>query len=325
MRAIVVATAGGPEVMTIGEVPIPTPGAGSVLVRQSVAGINYIDTSVRGGRIPHALPFTPGREGIGIVTALGAGVTEFAVGDRVGYSETPDWGGYAEYNVVPTGELVPIPADIDDAVAAALMLQGITAHYLTHTTFPLGPQHTILAHAAAGGVGSILVQLAKLRGARVIATAGGAAKVALARGDGADEVIDYTTTTDFAADVRRLTDGVGVDVVYDAVGAPTFEGSMASLRRRGMLIMYGAAGGRIPPLDIQRLGSAGSLFVTRPTATDYKREKPELLGRVNDLFAAVKSGKLNVRIGGRYPLADAAAAHRALEARETNGKLVLDI
>jgi NADPH2:quinone reductase len=324
MRAIVIAAAGGPEVMTLGERPIPTPGPGSALVRQTVAGINYIDTSVRGGRIPHALPFTPGREGIGTIAALGEGVTEFAVGDRVGYSETPDWGGYAEYNVVPTGELVPIPPDVDDAVAAALMLQGITAHYLTHTTFPLGPQHTILAHAAAGGVGSLLVQLAKLRGARVIATAGGAEKVALARANGADEVIDYTTT-EFAPEVRRLTDGVGVDVVYDAVGAATFDGSIASLRRRGMLIMYGAASGRIPPLDIQRLGTAGSLFITRPTATDYKREKSELLGRVSDLFTAVKSGGLNVRIGGRYPLADAAEAHRALEARETTGKLVLTI
>jgi len=227
-------------------------------------------------------------------------------------------------NNVPVGEAVPIPGDIDDATACALMLQGITAQYLCASTYPVAPGDTILVHAAAGGVGALLVQLAKARGARVIGTAGGAEKVALALAAGADEVIDYTAA-DFAPEVMRITGGAGVAVVYDGVGADTWERSMAVLRRRGYLVMYGASSGRIPPLDIQRLGSGGSLYVTRPTATDYKRERSELLGRAGALFDAVRGGQLAVRIGARYPLADAAEAHRALEARETTGKLLLEI
>ncbi len=324
MRAIVVEAPGGPEVLRLGSIDEPVPGPGEVLIHQRVAGINYVDTSARNGRIPHALPFVPGREAIGIVTAVAPDVTGVAVGTRVGYSETPHLGGYAEYNVVPVSELVTIPADIDDDTACALMLQGITAQYLCADAFPVHAGQTILVHAAAGGVGALLVQLAKARGARVIATAGGPDKVALARAAGADEVIDYRAV-DFAPLVREYTDGKGVAVVYDSVGLDTWERSLASLARRGTLVCYGAASGRIPPFDIQRLGSGGSLYLTRPTATDYKRQPGELAARTDALFAAVRSGALQVRIGARYSLADAAQAHRDLEARATTGKLLLEI
>ena len=324
MIAIRVDRTGGPEVLVPFEVDAPKPGPGEVLVRQTIAGVNYIDTSIRRGRIPREVPFIPGREGVGVVTAVGGGVTDVRVGDRVGYSETPHLGGYAEFNAVPVAEIVPIPTDIDDATACALMLQGITAQYLCSSTYQVGPDDTILVHAAAGGVGSILVQLAKARGARVIGTAGGPDKVALALADGADHAIDYRAM-DFAPEVARITNGAGVAAAYDSVGLDTWERSMAVLRRRGYLVLYGASSGRIPPLDIQRLGSGGSLYVTRPTATDYKRERSELLGRANELFDAVRSGTLKVRIGARYPLFEAAAAHRAVEARETAGKVLLDV
>ncbi len=324
MLAIRIEQTGGPDVLRAADLEEPVAGPGEVLVRQTVAGVNYIDTSFRRGAIPRELPFVPGREGAGTVVALGAGVEGVAIGDRVAYSETPWLGGYAALNRVPFGELVPVPDDIDDDTACALMLQGITAQYLCSSTYAVQPGDAVLVHAAAGGVGALLVQLAKRRGARVIATAGGAEKVALARAAGADEAIDYRIT-DFAPEVMRLTGGAGVAVAYDAVGLETWERSMSVLRRRGMLVLYGASSGRIPPLDIQRLGTGGSLFVTRPTITDYKRERAELLGRARELFDAVRAGTLQVRIGARYPLTGAAEAHRALEARETTGKVLLNI
>ena len=283
-----------------------------------------IDTSVRRGRIPHDVPFVPGREGVGFIEALGESVECWRIGERVGYSETPHLGGYAELNVVPAGELVRIPDDVDDATACALMLQGITAQYLCADAYRVAPGDTVLVHAAAGGVGALLVQLAKARGATVIATAGGPEKVALAREAGADHAIDYRAE-DFAPRVREITGGAGVAAAYDAVGADTWERSMASLRRRGTLVLYGASSGRIPPLDIQRLGSGGSLYVTRPTATDFKRDPAELAARTDELFRRTRDGSLRVRIGARYPLADAASAHRDLEARATTGKLLLEI
>lgn len=324
MLAIRVDRAGGPEVLRPAEVDQPVPQPGEVLVRQTVAGVNYIDTSIRRGRIPRDLPFVLGREGVGTVLATGAGVRAFRPGDRVGYAETPHLGGYAEANVVPESELVTIPDDIDDSTACALMLQGITAHYLCTSTYPVAPGDTILVHAAAGGVGLLLVQLAKARGARVIATAGGPEKVALALAAGADHVVDYRAA-DFAPEVMRVTGDVGVAAVYDSVGLDTWERSMAVLRRRGVLVLYGASSGRVPPLDLQRLGSGGSLYVTRPTATDYKRERSELDARANDLFDALRAKRLTVRIGARYPLERADEAHRALEARETIGKILLDV
>jgi len=324
MKAILVSETGGPEVLKLADVEKPVAGAGEVLVKQTVAGLNFVDVSFRLGRNPKALPFVIGREGVGTVEAIGPGVTEIAAGQRVGYSETPWLGGYAEYNRVPVGETVPIPDGIDDQVACAAMLQGLTAQYLSSSTHAVGPADAILVHAAAGGVGRLLVQLAKARGATVIATAGGPAKCALAASAGADHVIDYRAT-DFAAEVKRITDGKGVTVVYDAVGADTFEGSFASTRRRGLLVLYGAASGRIPPFDTQRLSSGGSLFMTRPTLTDHKRERTELLGRARELFEAIAAKKLEMRIGAVYPLAQAAEAQRALEGRETTGKVLLTI
>jgi NADPH:quinone reductase len=324
MKAILVSETGGPEVLKLADVEKPTAGAGEVLVKQSVAGLNFVDVSFRLGRNPKPLPFVIGREGVGIVEAVGAGVTDITVGQRVGYSETPWLGGYAEYNRVPVGETVPIPDGIDDKVACAAMLQGLTAQYLCSSTHDVGPNDVLLVHAAAGGVGRLLVQLAKARGATVIATAGGPEKCALAKSAGADHVIDYRAT-DFAAEVKRITDGAGATVVYDAVGADTFEGSFASTRRRGLLVLYGASSGRIPPFDTQRLSSGGSLYMTRPTLTDHKRVRTELLGRAKALFDAISAGKLDMRIGGTYPLARASEAQRALEGRATTGKVLLTI
>jgi len=324
VQAIRIEQTGGPEVLRLAELDEPRPGPGEVLVRQTVAGINYIDTAVRRGGLKRELPVVPGREGAGTVVALGEGVRDLALGQRVGYSETPQLGGYAEVNRVPVAEAVPLPDDVDDATGCALMLQGLTAQYLCTSTYAVRSGDAVLVHAAAGGVGSLLVQMAKRRGARVIATAGGPEKAALARADGADEVIDYRET-DFAPEVMRLTGGAGVAAAYDAVGRETWERSMAVLRRRGMLVLYGTSSGPIPPLDVQRLGTAGSIYVTRPTLTDYKREREELLARAGDLFAAFRAGALRVRIGARYPLREAAEAHRALEARETTGKLLLDL
>ncbi|HEY0613397.1 MAG TPA: quinone oxidoreductase [Candidatus Elarobacter sp.] len=322
MKAIRVDRTGGPEVLQLAEVPPPAPGPGEALVRQATCGINYIDVYFRTGLYKRDLPFVVGREGAGVVEAVGAGVTEVQAGDRVAYAQTPHLGGYAEYNAVPARELVPVPDGVDDDDACAVMLQGMTAHYLVNDTFRLEPGHVALVHAAAGGVGSTLVQLAKARGATVIATVGTEAKAELARAFGADHVIVYAKE-DFAEATRRIAGDHGVDVAYDSVGKDTWERSLALLRPRGTLALYGASSGPVPPIDPQKLSAAGSVFFTRPTLVDYIRTRDELLHRTNELFAMIANGELDVRIGARYPLADAAQAHRDLESRKTTGKLLL--
>ncbi len=306
------------------DVPVPEPGAGEVRIKQTVAGINYIDVYIRSGIYKRPTPFILGREGAGIVDAVGPGVTELRAGDRVAYMETPHLGGYAEYAIVPVHEAVPIPDGVDDAIACAAMLQGVTAQYLMRTTYPAGPGDTVLVHAAAGGVGRLLVQLAKYAGATVIATAGGPAKTALAASAGADHVIDYAAV-DFAPEVKRLTADAGVIVAYDSVGKDTWERSLSVLAKRGYLVLYGASSGPVPPIDPQRLAAAGSVFVTRPTLGDFKLTRAELLGRTDELFGLIAAGKLDVRIGATYPLAEAAQAHRDLEARKTTGKILLAV
>jgi NADPH2:quinone reductase len=322
MKAIRVDRTGGPEVLQLVDVPEPVPGPGEALVRQSAIGINYIDVYVRTGLYKKPPPFINGREGAGVVEAVGEGVTEVKPGDRVAYAATPNLGGYAEKNVVPARELVPVPDGVDDADACAVMLQGMTAHYLAYDTFPLHAGHVALVHAAAGGVGSLLVQVAKARGATVVATVGTEDKAALARGYGADHVIVYAER-DFADATRALIGEHAVDVAYDSVGKETWERSLGLLRPRGMLVVYGNASGPTPPIEPQKLAAAGSVFFTRPTIVDYIRTRDELLRRAHDLFAALLASKLRVRIGARYPLAEAAQAHRDLEARATTGKLIL--
>jgi NADPH2:quinone reductase len=321
VKAIRIDRHGGPEELRLADVPTPAPAAGEVLIRQTVVGINYIDVYFRGGLYPAPTPLTPGREGAGVVEAIGTGVTEFKPGDRVAYTHNA-LGGYAEYNVVPARECVPIPAGIDDRVACAAMLQGMTAHYLVHDVFPVGPGTVALVHAAAGGVGNLLVQLAHDLGATVVATAGSPEKVELARAAGADHVIDYTTT-DFAPAAKAALDGRAFDVVYDGVGKATWERSMSVLRPRGMLVLFGNASGPVPPIDPLRLSTSGSLYLTRPTLVDFIRRHEERLGRARDLFDAIGHGRLTLHIGATYPLADAAQAHHDLESRKTTGKLLL--
>ena len=321
MKAIRIDRIGGPEVLHVADVPVPAPGPGQVLVRQSTAGVNFIDVYLRTGLYKYPLPFILGREGAGVVEALGDGVTSVKPGARVAYTQ-PTSGGYAEANVVAENLLVPIPDGVDDKTACALMLQGITAHYLATDTYPLRPGSVALIHAAAGGVGALLVQIAKARGARVIATVGTDEKAALARDAGADDTIVYAQS-DFAEATRKLVGEHGVDVAYDSVGKDTWERSLSVLRPRGMLVVYGNASGPVPPVEPQRLAAGGSLYLTRPTLGDYMRTPEELLARTGELFALVQNGKLHARIGAEYPLADAAQAHRDLEARKTVGKLLL--
>jgi NADPH:quinone reductase len=321
VNAIRIDRNGGPEVLQLVDVETPAPGGGQVLVRQNAAGINYIDVYQRTGLYKVALPFIVGREGAGVVEAIGEGVGGVRVGDRVAYTHLAG-GGYAQANVVDVRWLIPIPDGIDDATACALMLQGITAQYLATDTFPLRPGHVALVHAAAGGVGALLVQIAKARGARVIATVGTQEKAKVAREAGADDAIVYAQT-DFAEATRALVGEHGVDVAYDSVGKDTWERSLSLLRPRGMLVVYGGASGPVPPIEPSRLAAAGSVYLTRPTAGDYMRTREELLGRARELFSLVEAGKLRPRIGATYPLADAAQAHRDLEARATTGKLVL--
>ena len=323
MKAIRIENNGGPEVLTLVDIPAPEPGPGEVRVKLTAAGINYIDVYIRTGAYKRATPFVLGREGAGTIDAVGPGVTELHAGDRVAFLETPQLGAYAEYVLVSVDEAVPIPAGVDDATACAAMLQGVTAQYLMRSVYPLGPGDTALVHAAAGGVGLLLTQLAKLAGATVIATAGGPAKAALAQAAGADHVIDYAAV-DFAPEVKRLTGDGGVNVAYDSVGKDTWERSLSVLAKRGYLVLYGASSGPIPPVDPQRLAAAGSVFMTRPTLGDFKRTRDELLGRTTEVFALIAAGKLKVRVGATYPLADAAAAHRDLEARKTTGKILLE-
>lgn len=318
--AIQVRQAGGPDVLEVTDLEVGEPGPRQVLVEVTAAGVNYIDTYQRSGIYPMDLPYTPGMEGAGRVAAVGSDVREVSVGDRVAWQGAP--GSYAERALVPADLVVPVPEGISDEIAAALPLQGVTAHYLVSSTYPVSENDTILVHAAAGGVGLLLVQLAKARGARVIGTVSTPEKERLARGAGADEVIRYTEE-DFVEATRRLTGGEGVAVVYDGVGKSTYEGSLSCLRVRGLLALFGAASGPVPPIDPQRLNAGGSLYLTRPTTAHYTRTRDELEWRTGELFDAVLSQKLTVRIGGRYPLADAAKAHEDLQARRTTGKLLL--
>lgn len=324
MRAIHATEAGGPEVLTVVDLPETPPGPGEVRVQVAAAGVNFIDTYLRGGVYPTSFPHVPGSEGAGSVVEVGEGVTEFAVGDHVAWAAAP--GSYAERVNVPVDKAIPVPAYIDLRTAAALPLQGMTAHYLSASTFPISPGHIALVHAAAGGVGLLLTQLVVRRGGRVIATVSTDEKEQLAREAGATDVIRYTELGDVSAElpaaVRELTDGVGVDVVYDGVGRSTFEASLASLRPRGTLVLFGGSSGQVPPFDLQRLNSAGSLFVTRPTLVHYTADRAELLWRAADLFTAVTEG-LSVRVGSEFPLAEAGAAHTALEGRQTTGKVLL--
>jgi NADPH:quinone reductase len=321
VRAIQITESGGPEVLIPAELPEPVAGPGEVLVDVAAAGVNYIDTYQRQGIYPMPLPYVPGLEGVGRVRSAGAGVREFALGDRVAWSET--LGGYAEVIAVPADKAVPVPDAVGDEAAVGALLQGMTAHFLVHDTYPVAAGEDVLVHAAAGGVGLLLTQLAAAKGARVIATVSTAEKEELARGAGAAEVIRYTEVDDLAAAVRDLTGGTGVSVAYDSVGLTTFDASLASLRRRGMLVLFGAASGPVPPVDPQRLNAAGSLFLTRPKLFDYIHTREELLARSAAVYAAVADGTLDVRIGHRYPLADARAAHEDLQARRTTGKLLL--
>ncbi|MCZ7572765.1 MAG: quinone oxidoreductase [Ardenticatenaceae bacterium] len=320
MKAIRVHSFGGPEVLSYEDVPVPEPGAGEARVKIEAAGVNFIDVYHRTGQYKGQPPITPGVEAAGVVDAVGPGVSDFQPGDRVAY--TLQQGSYADYAVVPTARLVPLPDTIDARRAAAVLLQGMTAHYLSHDTYPLHPGDTALVHAAAGGVGLLLDQLAKRRGARVIGTVSTEEKARLAREAGADEVILYTQA-DFEEETRHLTGGKGVNVVYDSVGRTTFDQGLNSLRPRGYMVLYGQSSGAVPPLDPQILNAKGSLFLTRPSLGHYVAERTELLQRAGDLFALMEAGELSVRIDRTYPLAEAAEAHRALEARETKGKVLL--
>ncbi|MFD0202975.1 MULTISPECIES: quinone oxidoreductase family protein [Saccharothrix] len=319
-KAVVVRATGGPEALEFADVEAKAPGPGELLVDVAAAGVNFIDCYHREGRYPLDLPFGPGLEGTGRVSAVGPDVTGLAVGDRVAWAQA--LGSYAQQAVVPVKDAVAVPDGVDDDTAGALLLQGLTAHYLVASTYPVQKGDTVLVHAAAGGVGLLLVQLAKARGARVIGTVSTEAKEALAREAGADEVIRYDQV-DFAPKVRELTDGVGVAAVYDGVGKTTFDGSLASLKPRGMLALFGASSGAVPPVDPLRLNHAGSVFLTRPSLGAHVATREELEWRAGELFAAVADGSLSVRIGGRYPLADARQAHEDLEGRRTTGKLLL--
>ncbi|NSX38036.1 quinone oxidoreductase [Pseudarthrobacter oxydans] len=317
-HAIVARQAGGPEVLTYEDVERPVPGPGQLLVKVGAAGVNFIDTYKRSGTYKVPFPFTPGSEAAGTVEAVGDGVTGFVPGDRVATAEGINC--YADYALVDEGAALPVPRGLDDLTAAALPLQGITAHYLMNSTFKVEPGHTVLLHAGAGGVGLLLIQLLKARGAEVITTVSTDAKEQLARGAGADHVLRYEG---FAERVREITSGTGADVVYDGVGKDTFDGSLAALRVRGMLVLFGAASGPVPPVDPQRLNAGGSLFLTRPTLGHYLRDAAERRWRSGEVFAAAADGSLKVRIGARYPLVQAAQAHRDLEGRKTTGKVIL--
>jgi len=321
VRAIQVTETGGPDVLRLAQLPDPEPGTGQLLVKVAAAGVNYIDTYHRSGAYPMPLPFVPGSEGAGTVIAVGPEAGDIAVGARVAWAAAP--GSYAELAVVPAEQAVPVPAQVEIDIAAGCLLQGMTAHYLTVSVHAVQPGETVLVHAAAGGMGLLLTQLATARGARVIGTVSTPAKEKLARQAGAAEVIRYTEIDDVAAGVRRLTGGDGVAAVYDGVGASTFDASLASLRPRGMLALYGAASGPVPPVDPQRLNSAGSVFLTRPKLADYIPTHEELRWRAGEVFDAIQAGSLRITIGGRYPLADAAQAHQDLQGRRTTGKLLL--
>jgi NADPH2:quinone reductase len=320
MKAIQVKQTGGPEVIETVELPLPQPKPNEALVKLAAAGVNFIDVYHREGRYKVPLPFVPGQEGAGVVTAVGAEVRSMKTGDHVAWAAL--LGAYAEYDAVPADRLVPIPAGVTDQQAAAAMLQGMTAHYLCHDTYALKRGDTALVHAAAGGVGLLLTQMAHNIGARVIATVSTEEKSKLARAAGADEIIFYTQS-DFEAETKRLTGGKGVDVVYDSVGKTTFEKGLNILRPRGMMVLFGGTSGPVPPLDLIVLSQKGSLFVTRPTLGHYTITRDELMSRAGAVFGMIAAGKLKLRIEHIYPLAQAQQAHRDLEGRKTTGKLLL--
>jgi NADPH2:quinone reductase len=326
MRAIQATAPGGPEVLRLVDVPDPAPGPGEVTVRVVAAGVNFIDTYRRAGIYPVPFPHIVGSEGAGVVTAVGSGVQNLSTGDRVCWQSAGS-GSYAEQVTLRADAAIPVPDGMDLTVAAALLLQGLTAHYLVDSTFPVTAGQDILVHAGAGGVGLLLTQLAVARGARVITTVSTQQKADLSRAAGAGDVIRYDQLADLTRDlppiVRDLTAGAGVHTVFDGVGRTTFDASLASLRRRGGLALFGAASGPVPPVDPQRLNAAGSVYLTRPTIGDYTATRDELLRRTSELLAAVAAGTLDVRIGATFALADAAEAHRALEGRGTTGKVVL--
>lgn len=320
MRAIRPPKHGGPDLLTLSELPTPTPGPGQALIEAEAIGVNFIDVYHRTGLYPTELPVPLGQEGAGTVRAVGPGVSGVHVGQRVAWSGTP--GSYATHVLANAERLVPIPDGVDARVACAALLQGLTAHYLTTDCFRLSAGHTALVHAAAGGTGALVVQLAKRAGARVIGTVSSEEKAQRAREAGADEVLLYTRV-DVTAEARRLTAGEGVDVVYDSVGLATYEKSLASLRPRGYLVLFGQSSGAVPPIDPLSLSRHGSLFLTRPTLAHYTRTRAELLARAEALFALVRTGELSVRIDRTFPLAQARAAHEALEGRRTMGKVLL--
>jgi NADPH2:quinone reductase len=320
MKAIQVKQVGGPEAMELVELPVPQPKTNEAVVKLAASGVNFIDVYVREGRYKAPLPLIPGSEGAGVVTAAGADVTSLKVGERVAWAGVQ--GSYAEYISAPADRLVPIPQGVTDQQAAAVLLQGMTAHYLSHDTFPLKKGQTALVHAAAGGVGLLLVQMAHNIGARVIATVSTDEKAKLAREAGAEEIILYTRQ-DFEAETKRITGGKGVDVVYDSVGKTTFEKGLNILRPRGMMVLFGGSSGAVPPFDLIALSQKGSLYVTRPSLFNYIATREELVARSSDLFTMIAAEKLKLRIEHVYPLAEAQQAHRDLEGRKTTGKLLL--
>ncbi len=322
MPAVRIHKAGGPEELRVEDVAVPAPKGGEALVKLDAAGVNFIDVYKRTGLYPLSLPATLGEEGAGTIIALGDGVADLRIGDRVAWAMAT--GSYAAYAAIPVAKLVPVPAGVSTVQAAAAMLQGMTAHYLACSTYALKSGDRCLIHAAAGGVGLLLVQIAKQRGAFVIGTAGSDEKAQLARGAGADEVIVYTRQ-DFVAETKRITGGSGLDVIYDSVGATTFLPGLDLLARRGTMALFGQSSGPVAPIDPQLLNQKGSLFLTRPSLAAYIASREELLWRAGELFAWMAAGSLTVRIGAEFPLAQAAEAHRALEGRKTTGKVVLHI
>lgn len=320
MKAVRIHTHGGPDVLRVEEVPAPEPGPGEARVRLAACGVNFVDIYQRLGQYRLTLPVALGQEGAGTVDAVGPQVSEVRVGDHVAFANV--MGSYAEYAVAPAWRLVPVPSGLDDRIAAAVMLQGMTAHYLAHATYPLKPGDAALIHAGAGGVGQLLVQMAKRKGARAIATVSTDEKAEIARSVGADDIVLYSRT-DFEVEVKRLTAGRGVNVVYDSVGKDTFEKSLGCLALRGMMVLYGQSSGPVPPVDPQVLNTKGSLFLTRPTLHHYTHTREELLARAGDVLSWVRSGVLRLRIDRDFPLVQAADAHRYLQGRQTKGKVLL--
>jgi NADPH:quinone reductase len=323
MQAIQILKHGGPEVLTFGEAPDPTPGPGQALVHIEASGVNFIDVYFREGRYPTSLPYIPGQEAAGTIVALGENLGDdsgFAVGDRVAWTLVP--GTYAQFAVAPVNQLVRVPETVSSQQAAAAMLQGMTAQYLAHSTYPIQPGDEVLIHAGAGGAGLLLTQMAKALGARVFTTVSTEEKAELSRAAGADEVILYTQV-DFADEIKRKMSGPGLQAVYESVGKTTFDKSLTLLRRRGMMVLFGGASGPVPPFDLIRLSQMGSLFVTRPTLKDYIATREELDHRAGEVFSMIAEGKLKLRIEHVYPLSEAARAHEELEGRKTTGKLLL--